>query len=162
MQRFHAPTRASVILTATFAWLAFPSAVVGSQQASPTRTVSDADWPGYNRSHAGDRFSPLRQINTTNVSRLRSVCTFDAKERVAFQTGPLVVGGTLYFTTDTNSYAIDAATCALRWKQRTSQAATYLKANRGFGVRERAIVPRRRRQARDGCSTRRPVVRSGM
>ena len=120
------------MLAAALASVGFPGANVESQAISPVPANSDADWPGYNRSHAGDRFSPLRQINTTNASRLRSVCTYDAKERVAFQTGPLVVRGTLYFTTDTNTYAIDAGTCALRWKQRTSQAATYLKANRGL------------------------------
>ena len=132
MQRFCSRSHAVRVLAALLASAGLPGATAAPQQGARAPTLSDADWPGYNRSYAGDRYSSLKQITAANISRLRPVCTFDAKERVAFQTGPLVVDGTLYFTTDTNSYAIDAATCALRWKQRTSQPATYLKANRGL------------------------------
>ncbi len=76
-----------------------------------------ADWLSYNRTLAGDRFSPLAEITRSNVSRLRSVCTYTLPEVTSLQTGPLVVGGAMYFTTDTISYAIDASTCAEKWKQ---------------------------------------------
>jgi alcohol dehydrogenase (cytochrome c) len=124
---------AGVFLVTLLASAGCPDGAAAQQPgARPSSAPNDDDWPAYNRSYAGDRYSPLRQITTGNVTRLRPVCTFDAKERLAFETGPLVVDGTLYFTTDTNSYAIDAATCALRWKQRTSQPGTYLAANRGL------------------------------
>ena len=93
--------------------------------------ASAADWPVYNRSFSGERHSPLRRLTPANVVRLRRVCTFDTKEHVGFQTGPVVVGGVMYFTTDTMTYAIDAATCATKWQQRTGQAPTYLGAHRG-------------------------------
>ncbi len=49
------------------------------------------------------------------------------------QTGPLVVDGTMYFTTDERSYAIDASTCAEKWKQhRHSDTPSMLLVNRGF------------------------------
>lgn len=112
--------------TSTFLILAVAGAAA---QAQPQGA---SDWRAYNGNLAGDRHSPLQEITRANVARLRPLCNFDTKERVAFQTGPVVVGGTMYFTTDTNTYAIDAATCALKWKARTSQPATYLKANRGL------------------------------
>lgn len=76
----------------------------------------DGDWTTYNRTYSGERYSPLKEINTSNVVRLRTICTYDTGETVAFQTGPLVVGGVMFFTTFRNTYAIDAATCALKWK----------------------------------------------
>ena len=78
--------------------------------------TSDGDWTTYNRTYAGERFSPLKQITTANVGQLRTVCTYDTGETVGFQTGPLVVGGVMYFTTFKNTYAIDAGTCVLKWK----------------------------------------------
>jgi alcohol dehydrogenase (cytochrome c) len=81
-----------------------------------TRIDTVADWLTYNRTLEGNRGSPLTEIDTSNVARLRPVCTFELGERAAFQTGPIVVGGTMYLTTAERTYAIDAATCALRWK----------------------------------------------
>jgi alcohol dehydrogenase (cytochrome c) len=115
-------------LLSAAAVIPFAASIALAQSSS----TADADWVTYNRTYAGDRYSPLRQITTSNVATLKPVCTYDTNERVSFQTGPLVIGGTMYFTTDTNTYAIDAASCALEWKQRTSQPATYLKANRGL------------------------------
>lgn len=98
--------------------------------ASPRRT---GDWPSYNRTLAGDRFSPLTEINRANVVRLRRICTYTLPEVTSLQTGPLVVNGTMYFTTDTISYAINAATCAERWKQvRHSETPSSLAVHRGF------------------------------
>jgi alcohol dehydrogenase (cytochrome c) len=99
--------------------------------AQATASVAAADWPSYNRTRAGDRFSPLTQITTANASQLRPVCTYDTGEHVGFQTGPLVISGIMYFTTDTMTYAMDAASCTLKWKQRTPYPPTYLTANRG-------------------------------
>jgi alcohol dehydrogenase (cytochrome c) len=107
-------------------------------QAPPARTAahrpSDAnDWPSYNRTLAGDRFSPLAELHRGNVARLKQLCTYMLPEVTSLQTGPLVVGGTMYFTTDTISYAIDAATCAERWKRvRHSDTPGALAVNRGF------------------------------
>jgi len=95
--------------------------------------ISPEDWPGYNRTLAGDRFSPLAEITRVNVTGLKSVCTYDLPEVTSLQTGPIVVRGTMYFTTDTISYAINASTCAERWKQpRHSAKPSQLLVNRGF------------------------------
>jgi outer membrane protein assembly factor BamB len=37
-------------------------------------------------------------------------------EVVSLQTGPLVIDGTMYFTSDVSSYAIDASNCSEKWR----------------------------------------------
>src|SRR5512133_1134390 len=103
-----------------------------STAATPAASVAPGDWPTFNRTLAGDRFSPLAEIDRSNVARLGVVCRYALPEVTALQTGPIVVGGTMYFTTDTISYAIDAATCAERWKRvRHSPTPNRLAVNRG-------------------------------
>jgi alcohol dehydrogenase (cytochrome c) len=85
-------------------------------QTPPGAIDTVADWLTYNRSLEGHRGSPLADIDTGNVARLRPVCTFPLGERASFQSGPVVVGGTMFVTTVTGTWALDAATCALRWK----------------------------------------------
>jgi len=50
----------------------------------------------------------------------------------AFETGPLVIGGTIYLTTDTTTLAIDGSNCAVKWKNAHDYAPlSYLGSNRG-------------------------------
>jgi alcohol dehydrogenase (cytochrome c) len=85
---------------------------------SPTKMLpdADADWPMYNRGYDGTRFSPLAQITASNVSSLSPACTFPLGVTANMQSGIVAANGTLYFTTATDTYAIDATTCALRWR----------------------------------------------
>src|SRR5512147_383524 len=97
-----------------------------------TTSAAPGDWVTFNRTLAGDRFSPLTEIDRSNVARLAVVCRYALPEVTALQTGPIVVGGTMFFTTDTISYAIDAATCAERWRSvRHSPTPNRLAVNRG-------------------------------
>ena len=59
-------------------------------------TLVGQDWPTQNYDLAGTRFSPLKQINTTNVSRLKQVWTFKLRtdDKTPFQASeavPIVV-----------------------------------------------------------------------
>jgi alcohol dehydrogenase (cytochrome c) len=95
--------------------------------------AADSDWLTYNRTLAGDRYSPLKEINRSNVARLKLICTYTLPEVSSLQTGPIVVDGTMFFTTDEGSYAIDASTCAEKWKvHRHSPTPSMLLVNRGF------------------------------
>ena len=76
------------------------------------------DWRFYNRTLEGERFSPLDQITVANVSRLAERCRFDTGERVPMESGPIAVGGTVFFTSAEYTYAVDGADCRLRWKHR--------------------------------------------
>jgi alcohol dehydrogenase (cytochrome c) len=115
-------------------------ATASSSVARPTstrETVVAEDWPSYNRTLAGDRFSPLDEINRGNVAQLRVACTYTLPEVAALQTGPLVVDGTMYFTTEVGSYAIDAATCEEKWRvERRSERPHPLGVNRGFAYHD--------------------------
>jgi alcohol dehydrogenase (cytochrome c) len=96
-------------------------------------TDTGEDWPAYNRTLAGDRFSPLKEINAANVTQLKLLCTYTLPEVTALQAGPIVVRGTMYFTTDTISYAVDGATCAQKWRVvHHTDSPSQLSANRGF------------------------------
>ena len=121
-----------LIASVAFAVAACTSATVVSSPGAGVREADSADWPSYNRTLAGDRYSPLAGINGGNVAQLRLACTYTLPEVTSLQTGPIVVAGTMYFTSDTISYAIDAATCAEKWKQvRHSPTPSALAVNRG-------------------------------
>jgi alcohol dehydrogenase (cytochrome c) len=104
-----------------------------STSAAAAPAVAAADWPAYNRTLAGDRFSPLDEIDRGNVAQLALLCTYTLPEVSSLQTGPLVVAGTMYFTTDTRSYSIDAATCEEKWRvERPVERPSPLGVHRGF------------------------------
>jgi PQQ-dependent dehydrogenase (methanol/ethanol family) len=105
------------------------STTVSSSVASAS---SSADWPSYNGSLEGTRYSQLSQITAANASRLERACTFDSGEDMSMQSGPVVVNGVLYLTTDTSTYAIDAATCRRIWHTAVSYPKLgFLKNNHG-------------------------------
>lgn len=92
---------ALLLSTAAFAW----------QNSSP------GDWPMYNRDYASTRFSQLAQITPKNVASLHPVCSYVLPEpAVEFESSLVAVSGTLYFTTFEYTYAVDASTCALKWR----------------------------------------------
>src|ERR1700687_950527 len=62
----------------TFGFILYQRA---ADQASPNG--AGADWMTFNGSYAGDRFSPLREITVSNISRLEQVCMFDTGERTS-------------------------------------------------------------------------------
>ncbi len=79
--------------------------------------------PGTEWKHYGGRdnihYSPLRQIDRTNVARLQVAWTYDTRDAFPgseMQCHPLVIGGVVYGTTPKGGViALDAATGTLRW-----------------------------------------------
>jgi quinoprotein glucose dehydrogenase len=62
-------------------------------------------------------YSPLTQINKSNVKQLQVAWTYDTEETGGLQTSPIVVNGTLYGISPTQKiFALDAATGKLKWK----------------------------------------------
>ena len=88
----------------------------GPQSKETAVVGTGRDWPTYNGTYAGDRYSRLTEINNKNVTGLRKTCTFDTGEKGSFQTGPVVIDGVIFLTTDIATYAIDGATCEQKWK----------------------------------------------
>jgi len=94
--------------------------------AAPTRLIDDkqiadesntADWLAYGRTHNEQRFSPLTQISTKNVSRLGPQWHMDLPQDVGLVSTPLVIDGVMYFTGTMNVVrAVDARTGQLIWQ----------------------------------------------
>jgi alcohol dehydrogenase (cytochrome c) len=89
-----------------------------STRSAARADEADGDWLTYNRSFSGERYAPLSEIDRGNVAKLGETCRFRTGERTPMQSGPLEVGGTIYLTSAEYTYAVDAASCALRWKAR--------------------------------------------
>lgn len=97
--------------------------VRGAEQDAPSVSansekgkIKTADWPVYGGQPANDHYSPLTQINRSNVAKLKIAWSFDSGEKGGLQTSPLVVGRTLYGYTPTQKViALDAATGKLLW-----------------------------------------------
>jgi len=89
--------------------------------------AASGEWPAYGRDAGGNRYSPLQQINETNVAKLQPAWTFHTGElktyegtsalsKAAFEATPLMIGHTLYFSTPSDRvFAIDAATGSQQW-----------------------------------------------
>jgi glucose dehydrogenase len=84
--------------------------------AAPGPGPQQADWPTYNGQNEGDHYSPLQQINRTNVHQLKQAWIFDTGEKGGLQTNPLIVGHSLFaFTPTQKVIALDAASGKQLW-----------------------------------------------
>ena len=97
------------------ALLLFSRANVATQG---TRLQEDSEWISYGGNPDGTRYSPLTQINRSNVSQLQVAWTYDCNEGPGgTQSQPIVVDGVLYaVTSQHNVVALDAATGKPIWK----------------------------------------------
>jgi alcohol dehydrogenase (cytochrome c) len=118
-----APRLARFLLRGTACVLAMQMASAGAFAASAVvesagQLIPGDDWRGYNKTLDGQRFSPLDQINVENASSLKELCRVEIAHRGSFQSGPLVVDGTMYVTAEEQTVAVDPVTCAIRWRHR--------------------------------------------
>ncbi len=75
------------------------------------------NWLAYGRTHNEQRFSPITDINTTNVGDLKVDWYIDLPNDVGLVSTPLVVDGVLYFVGSRNIVkAVDATSGALIWE----------------------------------------------
>jgi acido-empty-quinoprotein group A len=124
--------------------------LIGMVASAADRTAPDIDltsnailhpapnsWPTFNGDYSGRRFSPLNQINASNVAQLRQVWTAKAvtgEGHAEIKATPLVVDGIMYYTLPDNAFAIDARTGTQLWHyQWKSQGGIHI-GNRGVGI----------------------------
>jgi quinoprotein glucose dehydrogenase len=99
-----------------------------STASHPTPEIAAAEWPAHGRDPGGMRHSPLTQIDRTNVHQLEVAWTYRTGEmdlyegtsfpvhRATFEAIPIMVDGTLYFsTTSGRVFALEAATGRELW-----------------------------------------------
>jgi alcohol dehydrogenase (cytochrome c) len=77
-------------------------------------TAFASDWPTYNGDDSGRRYSPLAQIDQSNVRQL-TVAWVSTLRTVAIKSTPLVVNGIMYMTTPDNVWALDARSGRSIW-----------------------------------------------
>jgi glucose dehydrogenase len=94
--------------------------------AAQSAKTPPGDWPMFNRDLAGTRYSPLTQINTTNVTKLERVWSFrfrtDEERKIlranlgAFsEVTPIVIGGVMYISAGRRVIALEPETGKELW-----------------------------------------------
>jgi alcohol dehydrogenase (cytochrome c) len=74
------------------------------------------EWVTVNKDYSSQRYVDLDEITPANVSGLKELCELQLNEPSWFSSGLLMVGRTLYASTLRATYAVDAASCQLRWR----------------------------------------------
>jgi alcohol dehydrogenase (cytochrome c) len=107
------PTRTAACLSAAGSLLAASilASSVLAQESSP-----GAQWLTPNNRLDGQRFSLLKEITPANATQLGEVCRVQIDGPTTFHAGLLMAGGVIYTDTGRETVALDATTCALRWK----------------------------------------------
>ena len=100
---------------ALFVLLLTPSHLHG-QDLDPGKILTPPtdSWPTYNGDYTGRRFSPLTQINKTNVGAMSLAWAFQAHTQ-GLQSMPLEVNGILYIAGGNQAWAVDARTGRQVW-----------------------------------------------
>src|SRR5919107_978177 len=110
-------TRRTFAVVSLAVGLSFTGGVGGHAQQATTAPRS-VNWALHNLDLAGTRFSPLDQINTSNVKSLVPRWLFQTGviDGVSNQTTPVIVDGVMYVTDSRGSvYALNAADGHLLW-----------------------------------------------
>ncbi|MCK5431207.1 MAG: PQQ-binding-like beta-propeller repeat protein, partial [Gammaproteobacteria bacterium] len=98
----------------------------------------NADWPLYGRDYSNQRFSPLKQISTQNITKLKLAWSYKTGKKATFQTNPIVIDEIMYITTPFNDViALNAETGDEVWRykhQLTGENFCCGPANRGPAV----------------------------
>jgi len=112
--------------------MTLPKAVISflcflAVSVSPAQSVTDEalinaarsgeEWLSYGRDYGETRFSPLEQINETNVNQLGVAWTYDTGSHRGLEATPLVSNGIMYGTLPWSIvFAVDARTGVEIWR----------------------------------------------
>src|SRR6266850_1246478 len=93
-------------LALVLAGLAAPLTILGAARAA---VAANIDWPAYLGDKGRSLYSPLEQINRSNVAQLKVAWTYDTGDKGEYQANNLIVAGVLYTASPTrNVIALDA------------------------------------------------------
>ena len=111
----------SIPVCALIAFLASTTASLAQLSLIDDKSIADesntAEWLAYGRTHSEQRFSPLTDINHSNVSRLKVDWYLDLPKDSGLVATPLVVDGILYFVGQVNVIrAINATSGKIIWE----------------------------------------------
>jgi quinoprotein glucose dehydrogenase len=101
-------------------------ALVGLPSLAVAQAPADSTWPSYGNDPGGGRYSPLAQIDRSNVAQLRVAWTHRTgalqpetplNKKAAFEATPILVEGKLFLSTPfTQVIALDPRTGAKLWE----------------------------------------------
>ena len=105
-------------------------------------TVPAESWPTYNGDYSGRRYSELRQVNQSNVDRLKiewmyriqGIGTQRGVGNPTIKSTPLLVDGILYFTIPDHIFAVNARTGERLWQYDFVDQGGHLIGQRGVGM----------------------------
>jgi quinoprotein glucose dehydrogenase len=82
---------------------------------------AQTDWPSYAHDVRGQRYSPLTQIDTSNVAKLKLAWRYGSSRFP--QATPIVAGGVLYYAAGNSVSALEPETGKVVWTYRLGAAA---------------------------------------
>jgi alcohol dehydrogenase (cytochrome c) len=99
-------------------------------------------WPTYNGDYSGRRYSPLRQIDASNLGslgiawmyRISGVGPLRGVGSPVIKSTPLMANGVLYFTIPDHVFALNARSGELIWQFDWEDHGGHLVGNRGVGM----------------------------
>ena len=95
----------------------FGAALLACLPVAPSALAQSNEWPFYGHDAGAARFSPLKQINATNVAKLRRAWTYHTGDRGSFESTPIVVDHVMYFATQAQKIvAVEPETGKEIWK----------------------------------------------
>src|SRR5947209_8022188 len=113
----HGQSRISALMLTSVSVLAGLAAPIGLLAAPAPTSPANIDWPAYLGDKGRSLYSPLQQINRTNVAQLKVAWTYDTGDKAEYQANNLIVAGVLYTASPTRKViALDAATGRELWK----------------------------------------------
>lgn len=111
----------TLLMAGTALVLAAAAGPIPGALANDSSLQAQADpnqWASYGRTYENTRYSPLKQIDASNVKGLKLVYSLQLGSLRSNESSPLVIGDTLYVSTSWGPkyvYALDAATGAKKW-----------------------------------------------
>lgn len=106
----------SALAVAALALAISLDALAAKHHSGGNPSVESRDWAAWGGSPQNQHYSPLKQIDRSNVRQLQLAWSYDTGETGGMQTSPLVVGGVFYGISPTQKvFALDAATGKLLW-----------------------------------------------
>lgn len=131
LRRFSCEGLAVLLLLLGLALDAPYAGAQGLDAAALLKPATDT-WPTYNGDYSGRRFSPLDQINATNIDALTLAWILPVHV-AAIKSTPLEVNGVLYFSTPDNVWAVDARYGRQIWHYQRVSEGDHI-GNRGLGM----------------------------
>jgi PQQ-dependent dehydrogenase (methanol/ethanol family) len=127
----------TALVIGAFATSSAEQSPVTVSAAEPMSAGSD-QWSMYGHSYDNQRYSRLRQINTSNAKSLQVAWVFQTGVVGPFETTPVVIGDRMYITTaNSHVFALDARNGKMLWHYQPKLGMTIFccgNVNRGVAV----------------------------